>query len=369
MLIFIHGEIEKKSNHLPNQRATGFIDIGLSSNCCNDLNDIVKSNEKIKIIVLSPHFIFADLIKHSDKISELCDSFTLQIGNIVKFYREHHENIELSIIGKDGYEDNIISKENTNKISKIIDAIEPSFCLAAHHIIETNSELKKAVNYLYACSNNQLSNTRLSFEGLIKDIKSNLNDRPSNENLEKDLSYYKQENKCILDALFSLQEKAEVSFKRNYVDNRNIKEKDSTIKKLHSSINNYKEMQVEDENLRSWLLLTILKSRGALWSKSLKFRRSLSKEALEIEGSGIFDENFYLENNEDLKNTKLKPSLHYLLFGQFEGRNPSEVFHTLNYIRKYPDVAQFSSSPLIHFLKHGQKENRIPNIKKPRLLK
>lgn len=361
MIIFIHGELEKNTGRTVDQKDLTFIDIGLSNDCYVDLNKIVNGGEKLKLIVTTPHLMFASLIKHSDDIVELARQLTEQIGNIVKFYRQNYQDTELFVIGKEGCKDNSINKNHKQFMSKLIDSIEPSLSLAAHHLIETNDELKKSVNYLFACTVNDLSSCVASSESLIKEVKKELNEKLYTDKLEKDLDFQKKENKHILNALFSLQEKAEISFKKNYLDKKIVKVKDENIQNLKDVIKDYKERIYKENNIKSWLLLSLLESRGTLWSKSLKFRRSLAQKAAEIENNNFFDEEYYLEKNNDLKDIKLRPSVHYLLFGQFEGRDPSKDFSTLTYIKYYSDVAKSSSFPLFHYLKYGVEEKRLPN--------
>jgi len=81
-----------------------------------------------------------------------------------------------------------------------------------------------------------------------------------------------------------------------------------------------------------------------------------------IEKSELFDEKYYLENNPDVVAFGMLAAKHYLLFGGFEGRNPSNNFDTFNYLKLYPDVKASGLNPLWHYLKFGKQESRqIPN--------
>lgn len=57
-----------------------------------------------------------------------------------------------------------------------------------------------------------------------------------------------------------------------------------------------------------------------------------------IKRSGFFSEKYYLQNNPDVTLSKMSPARHYLLYGGFEGRNPSEKFDTAFYLEQNPDV-------------------------------
>jgi hypothetical protein len=86
----------------------------------------------------------------------------------------------------------------------------------------------------------------------------------------------------------------------------------------------------------------------------------------------LFDESFYLEQNLDVaeavSNGELSSGLeHFLLYGLFEGRNPSVLFDTTFYLEENPDVAQAVATEEIrsafeHFILYGQFEGRNPNL-------
>ena len=86
----------------------------------------------------------------------------------------------------------------------------------------------------------------------------------------------------------------------------------------------------------------------------LKYRKDLPL----IQSSGLFDEAWYLDNNLDVCQAKMDPVLHYLLYGGFEGRDPSPLFKSSFYLTAYPDVKEAGFNPLIHYLQYGQSEGR-----------
>ena len=75
-----------------------------------------------------------------------------------------------------------------------------------------------------------------------------------------------------------------------------------------------------------------------------------------LKKSGLFDSEYYLVNNEDVKNAKVDPIKHYLKFGWKEGRNPSTEFDGNEYLNKKPDVKVAGICPLVHYLKFGKNE-------------
>ncbi|MFP4470135.1 MAG: rhamnan synthesis F family protein [Bacteroidales bacterium] len=108
-------------------------------------------------------------------------------------------------------------------------------------------------------------------------------------------------------------------------------------------------------------LMLFLKPSG--WKEVIAKYSSRSEHAQEIrliQSGGYFDEAYYLKNNPDVKNHRISPAKHYLMFGGFENRDPSAAFSNAFYFEKNPDVLASRINPLVHFLKHGKNEGRLP---------
>ena len=85
---------------------------------------------------------------------------------------------------------------------------------------------------------------------------------------------------------------------------------------------------------------------------------SSTKAIREILKSGLYDQKYDLQNNPDIKASGMNPARHYLLYGGFEGRNPSEKFDSSFYLENNPDVKASGMNPMVHFIMLGKKENR-----------
>lgn len=83
---------------------------------------------------------------------------------------------------------------------------------------------------------------------------------------------------------------------------------------------------------------------------------------------GLFDEEYYLKTNPDVKKAGIDPLKHFVKHGWKEGCNPSAEFDTNFYLSTYPDVAQAAVNPLVHYIKHGKKEGRKTNPSDPTTL-
>ncbi|MBR0519139.1 hypothetical protein IJJ97_05050 [bacterium] len=88
-----------------------------------------------------------------------------------------------------------------------------------------------------------------------------------------------------------------------------------------------------------------------------------------IKKSNLFDIEYYLANNEDVKNAKVDPIKHYLKFGWKEGRKPSAEFNGNEYLNKRPDVQVAGVCPLVHYLKFGKNEEFSFLLEKVKKLK
>jgi glycosyltransferase involved in cell wall biosynthesis len=103
--------------------------------------------------------------------------------------------------------------------------------------------------------------------------------------------------------------------------------------------------------------------RTASWSKvvdSLRRRRELYNETTlrEIHDSGLFDADYYLATNADVREKGMDPLKHYMLRGWIENRNPCAAFSPSDYLLANPDVAEAQVHPLLHYIQCGQLEGR-----------
>jgi glycosyltransferase involved in cell wall biosynthesis len=97
------------------------------------------------------------------------------------------------------------------------------------------------------------------------------------------------------------------------------------------------------KNLRNlWLWTRVVRNTKALrvWTK-------------------YFDSSYYLEAYPDVEEKGLDPSLHFLLCGNAERRQPSALFSTDEYLDRYPDVRKSGLNALLHYAMFGYIEARI----------
>jgi hypothetical protein len=82
------------------------------------------------------------------------------------------------------------------------------------------------------------------------------------------------------------------------------------------------------------------------------------RDALLLRSSSYLDEDWYTARNPDTAG--MPAALHYLRYGAFEGRNPSNRFSTSRYLAQYPDARDSAINPLVHYLRYGLARGHDP---------
>ena len=82
----------------------------------------------------------------------------------------------------------------------------------------------------------------------------------------------------------------------------------------------------------------------------------------DVKKSGLFDGDYYLLMNPDLKKWAPFPLVHYLRTGWREGRKPNPYFDSLFYLRQYPEIAEGDLAPLDHYIRVGWREGYLPSF-------
>ena len=137
-----------------------------------------------------------------------------------------------------------------------------------------------------------------------------------------------------------------------YFNKKYVKNKNEEIRKVINQ-NNIQD-QVIKQLQNSWSYRI-----GRLFTYPLSIPFEFYKYICDynlIKKSNLFDSEYYLANNEDVKKAKVDPIKHYLKFGWKEGRNPSAEFNGNEYLNKRPDVRVAAICPLVHYIKFGKDE-------------
>lgn len=125
---------------------------------------------------------------------------------------------------------------------------------------------------------------------------------------------------------------------------------------------NTKKPSDKEENI-TFLLIEHIKKISKELAPERKIKPDLMESKTLIKKSGLFHEKWYLSNNIDIVLNPAScsdPLLHYIEFGGFEGRNPNRYFNSAWYIENNKDVRESKLNPLVHFILFGAKELRNP---------
>jgi hypothetical protein len=87
----------------------------------------------------------------------------------------------------------------------------------------------------------------------------------------------------------------------------------------------------------------------------------LARDAKTIEQSGLFDAQWYLQQNRDILRAGVNPLEHYLRHGAWEGRNPNPLFDSQWYIEHSSGAVEPKVNPLVHYLTVGWEQGRDPH--------
>ncbi|WP_347331353.1 hypothetical protein [Marinimicrobium locisalis] len=80
-----------------------------------------------------------------------------------------------------------------------------------------------------------------------------------------------------------------------------------------------------------------------------------------IKHSGLFDADWYLAQDPELQKDRLartNPAKHYYKVGARKGLNPGPNFDTQFYLANNTDVRSAGVNPLVHYVRFGQDEGR-----------
>ena len=210
-----------------------------------------------------------------------------------------------------------------------------------------------------------IQNLKIIFEEFKPLIDSIIKNNPISNKLEfpyinKDkLFFYKAITRFDYDSFV-------LYFNKKYVKNKNeeIQIRDNIIKNI-DTVSKRKNSEIQNLRTQNDIKDQLIKRLQNSWSYRigriftypfsipLDFYKFISDYNL-IKKSNLFDNEYYLSQNEDVKKAKIDPIKHYLKFGWKEGRNPSEKFDGNDYLDQRPNVRIIGICPLVHYLKVGK---------------
>jgi hypothetical protein len=100
-----------------------------------------------------------------------------------------------------------------------------------------------------------------------------------------------------------------------------------------------------------------------LINKELLLKVKNSSEIKRIKKSKYFDEDYYLRQNADVRNSGMDAASHYFYYGWKENRNPSENFNTTKLLLEHPEIYKSVKNPILYVIDHhleDELKSKIP---------
>lgn len=79
--------------------------------------------------------------------------------------------------------------------------------------------------------------------------------------------------------------------------------------------------------------------------------------------SGVFNEDYYLNENPDVAEAGVDAARHFVEFGVYEGRKPSSGFDVEFYLKSQFDICSKGMNPVEYYLEYGSKNNDVTKSK------
>ena len=153
--------------------------------------------------------------------------------------------------------------------------------------------------------------------------------------------------------------------KRQYENEKKIGELEGKIDILRFRLDILQREHALVLGPKTWKITAPLRNlynRGRIIrQKTKEIFHLFSKDYYLIKNSGLFDGNYYLNQNQDVKNIGMNPLAHYMISGAKEGRDPNPLFATSFYLDQIPREEKQGIMPLIHYMTTGVNKGLSPN--------
>ena len=141
-----------------------------------------------------------------------------------------------------------------------------------------------------------------------------------------------------------------------------IAQKNSRIDFLEHELSSSKALVMNNKavinEITSSFSWRISKPLRLIKNNKLREKILLNRNIKLVDGCDLFDADFYLGNNSDVRESGVNPLKHFVQFGGFEGRQASLNFDTAYYNSQNPDVIASGLNPLVHYILFGKHEGR-----------
>ena len=139
------------------------------------------------------------------------------------------------------------------------------------------------------------------------------------------------------------------------------------IKESNSQLNEF-TYHIDEFNKNKSITKRLISKFPSLYITFSKKNTSIKNSLINLKGyraikrNHLFDVEYYLKNNPDVRSSGIDTLIHYLYYGYKEGRNPSCKFDGNYYLKKHMDVKKSNLNPLIHYSLYGIDEGRKVSV-------
>lgn len=248
--------------------------------------------------------------------------------------------------------------KNISAAETIIELLESNNSIAASNVqlSEENISLSREVSMLSDENKNLISakNELLKANSTLLSERNNLQNEKNSSS--KQLSSLNQQVSSLKESL----KKTELSFNDAKKKNSALAEEVKKEKKSASDANAalQQNKRIAQQLYKGKKKIGWKHAAKSVFSHGLFATRTNIKAIKEISKNGGFDPVFYYAKNKDVLEKGIDPLMHFMWFGGYEGRNPSEDFDTKKYLARYADVKNSKVNPYAHYLVCGKSEKR-----------
>lgn len=104
-----------------------------------------------------------------------------------------------------------------------------------------------------------------------------------------------------------------------------------------------------------------MRVRGIGAGQTGRIETRFNRTAKQVRQSGLFDEAYYAASHSDVARELFDPLWHYLVYGDYEGRQPHPLFDNVYYRKALTPPLKPSDNAVVHYLTAGSKARANPH--------
>ena len=286
------------------------------------------------------------------------DLFNLWLSFLSNAYQNDHEKNELKIS----------LEQRFNELATLTLLLESNQKLSNVELEKVNerNEILKVKNEALEREFNDFKKQHISLSPMISDKDKEISEIKKEILSERKITQtYHQKIESLTTELNICKQSLSSRFNELAVITGMLETSNREVIKLEEKLELINGKNTNIKNSLSWKITSPIRAlRNPLDMKRKGKNQKINKSIQLIQGSKLFDPQWYLDTYSDVRAAGIEPTRHYLLFGGFENRDPSPNFSSQGYLDLYPDVKRSGINPLEHYIRYGEIEKRTIVAKK-----